>query len=120
MAVMVLLVCSTLAAALVSRNVVVANQSVQGAHRAEALGAAELGVAHAEAAVGAGAADSFRAEGSSGAASWSIVATEETDGSFTVRSTGIAGGQGRTVEARIQRRADGVRRDGWHEVAATP
>jgi hypothetical protein len=120
MAVMVLLVCATLAAALVARNVVVANQSVRAQHRAEALGAAELGLAHAEAAVAAGASGSFRAEGASGSAAWSVEVQELSAGTFSVRSTGVSGGEDRSVELDLHRRADGVHRDGWHEVASGP
>jgi hypothetical protein len=120
MAVMVLLVCSTLAAALVARNVVAANQSVRAQHRSEALGAAELGLAHAEAAVAAGASGPFRAEGASGSATWSVEVREEPAGTFSVRSTGVSGGEDRSVQVGLQRRADGVHAEGWHEVASSP
>lgn len=120
MAVMVLLVCATLAAALVARNVAAANQSVQAQHRAQALGAAELGLAHAEAAVAAGASGSFRAEGSTGSASWAVEVTEDGQGTFLARSTGQVTSSTRTVELRLQRRADGVHRDQWHEVGGSP
>jgi hypothetical protein len=119
MAVMVLLVCSTLAAALVARNVVAANQSVRAQHRSEALGAAELGLAHAEAAVAAGASGPFRAEGASGSATWSVEVREPA-GTFSVRSTGVSGGEDRSVQVGLQRRADGVHAEGWHEVASSP
>jgi hypothetical protein len=120
MGVMVLLVCATLAAALVARNVAAANQSVQAQHRAQALGAAEMGLAHAEAAVAAGASGSFRAEGSTGSATWVVDVAEEADGTFLARSTGRAASASRTVELRLQSRADGVHRDRWHEVGGSP
>lgn len=117
MAVMVVVICAALATAMVTRNLATAGRSVHDQHRAEALGSAELGLAHAQAAIGAGASASFRASSGGDGPRWEVEVDAAGGGVFELRSTGTSHGERRTIELHVERRADGVHADAWHEVA---
>jgi Tfp pilus assembly protein FimT len=117
MAMVVLAICATLATVLVARNVTQAHRSVRDQHRAEALAAAEVGMAHAEAVVAAGQ-DGGRLAGSVTAdgPTWVVEIEPGQGGSASVTSVGDSAGERRSVAAELWRRSGTVERQGWHEV----
>jgi hypothetical protein len=120
LAMIVLMICAATAGLLVSRNLSAAHQTVDARHRAQALAAADAGVAEMQALHSIGDIESPQHSGTLGEASWSTDVAPVSDDSIVITSTGDSEGWSATVAASVTRAGAGVEVTGWHQVSGGP